>query len=370
MTTLLTSHLMTPTGFPIERSRKPHSRSEVSVLELTRVGADRATAPFTVAFPLPVDLAVGYYRLVVVAHTPGQTLPVTPGEHDVIQVDFKRRDGVRLPMFRFGSPPQPRLPLALLMDQLSNATQGVRAREDRDRFGIASRIATQSDTFVIPRVHRISGEALTYRLEPFLPSVSMSDRDPPEIPLIPLRLPSGELRVTITRPDGTSAAISKSPLLQAWSATIVNRHGVLFDSGGGQITEAYRLTTLDPRFEVAFETDGVHTVRVELSVDDESGHRWTGDGTFQITVAGPIVLDTSILPGTPFEVGDKLAIAGEVLPPRSADIEAVFEIGARSVTLRGRANSFGFFRLDPITLSDAGEYRIDVVATAVRLMAR
>lgn len=358
--TLLSSHLMTPTGFPIERGRPGNPHDVRSEFDLTRVADDRATASFTLRVPIPTDLPEGYYRLVTVAE---QRIPRTPGEHPVVQVDSKRKRGVRLPMFRVGSPPPPRVPLSLLMDHLSNGTQGIRAREDQLRFGIASRIATQSDRFVVPRVHPISGDVLTYRLEPFLPSVSMSDRDPPEIPLIPLRLPSGALRVTLTRPDGSVDTIGPAPLLQAWPATIVNRHGWLFDGGGGQITEAYRLTTLDPRFEVVFTNDGVHIVRAELSVDDEMGNRWTGEGTFEITVATPLVLDTTILPGTSFEVGDTLAVAGEILPPRAADVEAIFTLGLRTVTLRGRANAFGRFRLDPIELTEAGEYRIDIVAT-------
>jgi hypothetical protein len=358
---LLTSHLMTPTGFPIERSRRHQPQHNIDTyLDLTKVADDRAVGSFTVSFPLPADLPDGYYRLGVSTQ---RTIPATPGEHPTFQVDFKRRDSARLPIFRVGAPPPPRIPLALLMDHYSNATQGIRAREDRQRFGIASRIATQSDTFVVPRLHPISGEVLTYRLEPFLPSVSMSDRDPPEIPMIPFRLPSGEVRVAITRSDGTSETIGPLPLLQAWPATIVNRHGNTFDGGGGQITEAYRLTTLDPRFDVVFAGDGLYAVRAEVTIDDELGNRWTGEGTFEITVATPLVVDTTILPGTPFEVGDKLAIAGEILPPRAADIEAVVTLGTRTSTVRGRANAFGFFSLDPIALTETGEYRIDITAT-------
>jgi hypothetical protein len=358
--TILSSHLMTPTGFPIERMRRPGLNDSGMSLDLTKEADDRAVASFPISYELPSDLPDGYYRLSISTQ---RSLPSTPGEHDVYEVDFKRRRTARLPIFRVGSPPPPRLPLALLMDHYSNATQGVRAREDRLRFGIASRIATQSDTFVIPRLHPISGDTLTYRLEPFLPSVSMSDRDPPEIPVIPFRFPSGALRVTVTRPDGTSETIGPAPLLQAWPATITNRHGQLFDGGGGQITEAYRLTTLDPRFEIAFASDGVHTIRAELSVDDEMGNRWSGEGTFEITVATPLAIDTAILPGTPFEVGDTMAIAGEILPPRAADVDAVVTIGARTFTRHGRANAFGAFRLDPVALSEPGEYRIDITAT-------
>ena len=359
---MLTSHLMTPTGFPIERLRFPAFRHTVqSPVDLIKVSDQRASGSFSFSFELPPDLKDGYYRLVTY---PQGTIPFTAGEHRIWQVDFKRRHGVvRLPMFRVGDPPAPHVPLALLMDQLSNATQGIRAREDRMVFGIASRIATQSDTFIVPRLHPISGEVLSYRLEPFLPSVSMSDRDPPEIPMIPFRLPSGTLRVTLTRPDGATETIGPAPLLQAWPATIVNRHGHLYDGGGGQITEAFRLTTLDPRFEVTFPTEGLYTVRAELSVDDEAGNRWTGEGTFEITVGTPLTIDTTVLPGTAFEVGDELAIAGEILPPRAADIEAVLMLGTQTVTVRGRANAFGFFRLDPITLAEPGEYRFDITAT-------
>ena len=78
----------------------------------------------------------------------------------------------RLPIIQVGSPASPRLYWTLFFDTLSNGSRGVVAVEDADRFGIAQRILTTSDTFVIPRLGAASGQPLTYRLEPFVPTVS------------------------------------------------------------------------------------------------------------------------------------------------------------------------------------------------------
>ena len=39
-------------------------------------------------------------------------------------------------------------------------------------------------------------------------------------------------------------------------------------AGGGSLSNIYQLTTLDPRFEVAFTQDGLHIITVEGTIDD------------------------------------------------------------------------------------------------------
>ena len=57
-----------------------------------------------------------------------------------------------LPTITVGNPTSPRLDYVLLLDTLSNGSRGVVAKEDADRFGIAQRILTSSETFAIPRL--------------------------------------------------------------------------------------------------------------------------------------------------------------------------------------------------------------------------
>src|SRR5207244_7618502 len=90
-----------------------------------------------------------------------------------------------LPIVKVGSPAAPRFFLTMLTDNLSNGTRGVGAIEDRNRFGVSSRILTQSETFIIPRADS-AGKPISYRLEPFAPTVAIADRSyPNNPPLIP-----------------------------------------------------------------------------------------------------------------------------------------------------------------------------------------
>ena len=362
------SNLMTPTGFPIEHAAFPLEPGKGTEIALTRTSAGRATGTVEISLQLPADLPPGYYRPYVMF---GNTIPVTAGEHELFNVsDDRRRGNAMLPIIRVGNAPASRLPLALLMDHYSNASLGLHAMEDRDRFGVASRIATQADDFTIPRVDELTGAAIRYRLEPFLPSVMMGDRgESLDAPLIPFKFPSGSLRVTITSPDGTSRTIGPAAFAQTSVAAVIDRDGATFDIGGGHPTEPVQLTTLDPQFEVAFERDGVHRVRMEMSVDDIWGTTWSGEGTFDVRVGNLLALDTSMLPGTPLEVGDWLALGATIVPPVPADVEARVTLVPHSDRARtqqwtrtGKANAFGHARLEPLKFDEPGEYRVDITA--------
>lgn len=363
-----TSNLMTPTGLPIEHGRLFPSRGSGTEIPLTRTGSGRATGAIDLTLNLPATLPPGYYRPYVEFE---DNIPFTPGEHDVAQTTRARLQGhAALPIIRVGAAPEARVPIALLMDRYSNATLGLRALEDRDRFGVASRIATQADDFTVPRLDDISGEAIRYRLEPFLPSVMLGDRgEPPEPPLIPFALPSGSLRVTITSPDGSSRTIGPAPFAQTMLTPLIDRDGNTFDIGGGHPTDPVQLTTLDPQFELAFERDGVYRVHMEMTVDDIRGTTWRGDGTFDLRVGNLLTLDTTMLPGAPLEVGDALALGATLVPPVPADVEARVTLvphsdrtRTRQWTRTGKANVFGYAHLDPVTFDEPGEYRVDITA--------
>ena len=171
-----------------------------------------------------------------------------------------------LPIITVGNPTPPRLDWVLLLDTLSNGSRGVVAEEDTDRLGIAQRILTSSETFVIPRLGVASGQPLAYRLEPFVPTVSLmngSGNQPPNVPLIPFRFPSGSLTVTIRQPDGTERVLGPAPFVQSRLKSLVDEEGRFLDGGGGSLKNIYQLTTLDPRFEVTFAQDGRHVITVE-----------------------------------------------------------------------------------------------------------
>jgi hypothetical protein len=362
------SNLMTPTGFPIEHgAHLPHRGTGVEI-PLARSGAGRATGTVDASLLLPPDLPPGYYRPFVQFENTITALPDEPLLPAL--ADDRTQGSAMLPIIRVGNAAAPRVPIALLMDRYSNATLGLRAIEDRDAFSVASRIATQADDFTVPRVDELSGEAIRYRLEPYLPSVSMGDRgEPVEPPVIAFKFPSGSLRVTITAPDGSMRTIGPAPIVQPWLAPLVDSDGRTFDVGGGHPSEPIQLSTLDPRFEVAFERDGLHRVRMEMTVEDTSGATWTGEGTFDVRVGNILTPDTNMLPGTPLEAGDWLALGATLVPPVPADIEARVTLvphsdraRTRQWTRTGKANAFGHARLEPVMLDEPGEYRVDITA--------
>ncbi len=258
------------------------------------------------------------------------------------------------------------------MDTLSNGTRGTRAIEDRDRFGVASRILTQSETFIVPRLDPASDQAFTYRLEPFAPTVSLDNQLPPGPPLIPFRFPSGNLTVRVRQPDGSVIILGPSSFMQERMKSLVGVDSELLDRGGGHITDAYQLSTMDPSFEVQFTQDGRHTITLEGTIEDIWGNTWSGGGTYEVHVARMLSLDTVVLPGTPFEVGDVFNAGLILTPPVPADIEVRFCLAPHSETgqiveqtVVGRANRFGYFvpGNDPISLEQPGEYRVDVTAS-------
>ena len=369
------STFLTPTGLPIERSGQPWSAipGQARNLPLVKAASTRAEAEVDLTLTLPPDLPAGYYRPFLAFDFPDMPTenPLSPDRLETRQENEKL---LVLPIVKVGSPAPPRLYWTLLLDTLSNGSRGVIAEEDADRFGIAQRILTQSDTFVIPRLGAASGQPLTYRLEPFAPTVSLgagSGGHTPNSPRIPFRFPSGHLTVRIGHPDGTETVLGPAPFVQSRVKSLVDDGGHLLDSGGGHLHHVYQLTTLDPRFEVTFAQDGLHVITVEGTIDDIWGNTWTGGGTYDVHVGRVLALDTAVLPGTHFEVGDGFNPGLVVSPPLTAEVEVRLQHVPRSDlsqlqerVIRGRTNRFGYFQPagNSFVFEQPGEYRVDITA--------
>ena len=371
------STFVTPTGLPIERQPLYWDEGlgisqQVPVVKRT---ATQAEAEIDLTLSLPSALPAGYYRPFLTFYFPDMPLENPPSRSVIRLIHFAGRgsfDEAPLPIIRVGNPTPPRLNWVLLLDTLSNGSRGVVAVEDADRFGVAQRILTSSDTFVIPRLSAAAGHPLTYRLEPFVPTVGLSDRDIPSPPRIPFRFPSGSLTVTIRQPDGTERVLGPAPFVQSRLKSLVDDEGVLLDNGGGHITDAHQLTTLDPRFDLTFTQDGLHVITVEGTVDDIWGYTWTGGGTYEVHVGRVLALDTAVLPGTPFEVGDGFNPGLVLSPPLTAEVEVRLQHVPHSDisqleerTIRGRTNRFGYFQPagNTVVFDQPGEYRVDITAT-------
>ena len=369
------STFVTPTGLLIEREGRWWATGfgQSQVMPLVKTAATRAEAEVDLTLTLPPDLSAGYYRPFLEFDFPDM-----PAENslspDRLETRQQNQNLLILPIIKVGNPVAPRLHWALLLDTLSNGSRGVVAEEDADRFGIAQRILTQSDTFVIPRLGAASGQPLTYRLEPFAPTVSLaagSGGHAPNSPRIPFRFPSGHLTVRIGRPDGTETVLGPAPFVQSRVKSLVDDGGNLLDSGGGHIHHVYQLTTLDPRFEVTFAQDGLHVITVEGTIDDIWGHTWSGGGTYEVHVGRVLALDTAVLPGTHFEVGDGFNPGLVVSPPLTAEVEVRLQHVPHSDlsqlqerVIRGRTNRFGYFQPagNSVVFEQPGEYRVDITA--------
>ncbi len=371
---ILASSILTPTGLPIER--EPGGSEGLEQYQegpLVKTAATRAEAEVNLTLSLPPDLPAGYYRPFLGFGFPDMPRE-TPPSRPVARFVQGSPHNVLLPIITVGNPAPPHLDWVLLLDTLSNGSRGVVAEEDADRFGVAQRILTPSETFVIPRLDAASGQPLPYRLEPFVPAVSFVSSafgGIPTVPRIPFRFPSGSLSVTIRQPDGTERALGSAPFVQSRLKSLVDNEGSLLDVGGGHLSDAYQLTTLDSRFEVTFTQDGLHAITVEGTIDDIWGNIWTGGGTYEVHVGRVLALDTAVLPGTHFEVGDGFNPGLVVSPPITADVEVrlqhiphsdISQLEERVV--RGRTNRFGYFQPtgNSVVFDQPGEYRVDITA--------
>ena len=377
---LYASAILTPTDLPLERpaTYTGNALTEAEDVTVTQSGGE-IVGTVNLTLQLPSNLPAGYYRPFMVFGF--QVNPTASGEADLALVDRADRRPMNfteigplsmyLPITKVGSPAAPRVPWTLLIDTLGNGTRGVRAVEDRERFGIASRIQTQAETFVIPRADAETGKAITYRLEPFALSVSVGDRGtPPALPLIPFSFPSGGLSVTIERPDGTSQSLGPFPFVQSRMRGLVDSTGAVLSDGGGHITDAFQLSTMNSTLETSFDQDGLHMITLSGTIDDVWGNTWTGGGTYEVWVARDLSLDTAVLPSTQFEAGDVFSPGVTITPAVPAAVEVRYRLAPNSdasqmvdTRVGGTANRFGYFypAASGITLQ-TGEYRVDITA--------
>lgn len=261
------SVFLTPTGLPVERMPRHNNEGldQFLRLTLTKQADDRLEGNVDVSLKVPSSLLAGYYRPLIQFNfqdIPRESPPIRP----MLNIDRANRRPVNvvfLPVVKVGTPETPRLFWTLLTDTLSNGTRGARALEDRSLFGIAPRILTNSETFIVPRVDSASGRPVTYRLEPFAPTVCLDDAAVGAPPLIPFRFPSGMLTVRVQGPDGPARVLGPAAFAQTRVKSLANRDGNLVDAGGGHMTDVCELSTLDSRFEVQFDRDGRYLITLE-----------------------------------------------------------------------------------------------------------
>ena len=382
------STMLTPSGFPIQRPGRAGEGLETSfdVTNLRYAGGHAIEGDLNATGRLPEDVLPGTYRPTFWMDFSGVPTDTTWLAANVVHYTFYPHEAV-LPPIRVDcglrnadcgmeNPKSeirnPKLIWRLLADDFVQGTRGTGAREDREVFNLASQIVTQGAPYYTPPVDVRSGQPITYRLEPFLPMISFTDRRMPTSPLIPLELPGGQLCVTMLEPDGASSDLGCEAFAQSFNRTKTTRGGQDLNGGTVQMDDVYSLKAASDRFRVTFDQYGHHVITMTGTVSDLWGNTYAGGGTYDLWIAHPLDIDPGVLPGTPFQVGDAFNPAMQFYPRVPADVTLTITLypgsdpaQAITHTITGHANDYGYFSAPDHAsrFTHHGEYRVDLTAT-------
>jgi len=364
------STFLTATGFPIERHmNRTESFEPCFDVAFGKVSNNTWQAEIDWKFTIPESTLPGYY----LPHASICCFSNLKPEPPPTEFHFAQPGSghFQLPLLKVGNAMPPRMFLHLLTDSFHNGSRGVNAIENRGEFNLTS-IAAQSDVFIIPMVEPFTGEPISYSLEPFVPQATLGERSTPTRRMAIFDLPSGEMSVTVEKPNGKKKFLGPAQISHVGMSTSEkNANGELLNIDGQHMTDALQLKTAGKAFNFVFDEYGLHIIRVDAAVDDIWGNTWTGSGTFEVWVANPLVIDTAVLPGAVFQEGDTLNTGVVVSPAGPASVTLTYTIAPDSDESRlehqyvlGRANRFGHFQshIPGFELDQAGEYRVDVTA--------
>lgn len=373
------SRFLTPTGLPIERRGFSYNRGstygvkvgEMMISGLSLAHPHRLEATWESSIELPADLPEGIYSVSVEAFAGDISAPELHFEgvySEIFDTPLSRQGAF---LVRIGSPAPGRLSWVLGLNDFSNGTRGTIALVDRNRLGIAGRVTTNSRSMILPREDPRTGLPIQYPLEPFVPLLGTANRGWMPPPTVPFSYPSGQLDVSIGRPDGLVDNLPPASFMGSYVQTPII-DGPFTNDAGNHPSQYFGLTTLEPQFDVSFEKYGPHTVSMTGTIDDETGESYAAGGTYEILVARRLDIETGVFPNTPFEVGDYFAPTVIVQPGVEADITIEINHYPQSdpaqlvgATIEGTANRFGYFQPPAdqfFQFTQPGEYRVDVQA--------
>jgi len=374
---LFMSSTLTPSGFPVQRGGRAQAGFQgiESTSGFRLVGSHEVEVPLHVDLELPADLPTGVYspRL----HLEFNDMP--EGTTWIAATVFgagKAPNEAILPPVVVEATGQPapagrRLTSALLMTDVQQGIRGMLAHEDQARFGLATQIVTQGAPYIVPPSDVRTGTPIKYRLEPFLPAVSSTDRRIPTTPTLSFSLPGGRHHVRIEEPGGTVRDLGQAEFSQPLIRTETTAVGADVNNGTTQLNDVFSLTTGDDVFLVSFERFGHHVIEMDDEVSDIFGTTYTFGGLYDLWVAYPLDLEAGVLAGTPLEAGQAISPVVQIFPRVPADVTLTMTVYPDSDVQReqvtvvsGKANAFGYFAPEDEHLvpSAPGEYRIDLVA--------
>lgn len=378
--------VLTPTGLPIETDFGPQDywalfKPSVAGKPLTEQCLN-ANARYDLT-GWNAGLDPGWYRTRIVFYT---VQPDGSESHDTgafqgldqspLNGEVEKNTGIAyLPLVNVGNAASPRIPATLLNGAPSWGSAGalgVVANEDQGRFALGSRRSLQGPYIASPH-DPLSGRVTQYLLEPYLPTLGYSGFGflPPQIPQIPLDDSAlGNLSVSLTRPDGSSAALaSNAPLTQSFIAgsTAISYPVPLSFAGPAR---TYGVTTGKSELVATFDQYGKYTVALSGSLKTLWGQRLDIKGTYDIWVAEPLDLKLGTLEGTPLEVGDTYSPVVIIQPEVPATVTVNIDeyingdpAQKQSYTNSGKANQYGYFVADKTWKAPApGEYIARITA--------
>jgi DNA-binding beta-propeller fold protein YncE len=398
---LLATHVLTPTGLPIETHTdlvgrcdpqgrfhmEPGPRGVATHFRDVQFGPWHvqgrvAQTALTFWFEIPADAPAGVYSL------NGHFNPRGDGEF----FGLEHPGDLFLGRVTIGDPAPPRLACVLLGSAGTGGSRGTIAREDQAAYNYAPRNVLRPEKLIIPREDARTQQPIRYPLDPYLPLVSLTDR-PHELRLWPPRISfdceASRLTVTVQTPDGRTDRLGPAPLIAAQNDLtsvcpdrlvrdrLVAPVGTAF--GNPSLADLYHLTGWGA-FDYAFEQYGHYVISLAGKINDVSGAAHTISGTYDVYVARPLDIDVFPEPGTPLWPGTSIYPQVRILPPVPAEVTMTFlhlpdSDPARAITRRvtGKANRWGVFVPDPqqsaVLLEHPGEYRCDVTAKYVDAQA-
>jgi len=361
--------LLTPTGLAIERTWGNHPLGPLVEAPLTwqEEGATW-TASVSGEAKIPESFRDGRYILFGGVYNLAQAAQSHPAGVGA-RLQSRCCNGDRLTILEVGDPAPTRLAATVLADVLSEGSRGgVIAREDQGLFEFSTRTVTHHNP-VIPRLDAY-GIPWSYQLGPFLPMVGGVDRGfPGLLPAVNFDFTSGELSIRIQRPDGEIDLIGPKPITRVGNYTPITPWFDDVSEGGGSLGEVPQLLGPGDAFAYQFPAVGNYVITLEGQIDDLAGNNYAISGTYDVTVADVLDIETAALPGTPFEVGDSLPISLYMMPGLPAEVEytvtTYYANGEMQVDeYRGRANAFGWWDGDGQShlFERPGEYLVEVEA--------